>query len=236
VWPDLLLLSPLGTRHQLPIRPDTGYGAWWYDARRWVEHVRAWKPTVGPILRDEHIQRVVSYLELTPVTESAAVPISVQSEDRVVDLEEGLEQMAVIEALLRQMNGRLARLETLVESLNGRVTALADGAGRGVSRTASQPLELPAAIARPLSPQERDAIVAAVNAVRVRGKSRALPSVVGELSILLNENLKETSYRGFGSAGALFRRAEQEGLIAFGALAGPNPTIWLPEEMSSVRA
>lgn len=74
IWPDLLLISPPGVRHFLPLKPDNGYGSWYFDLRRWSAHVRHWKPNVGPILTHDHVARLVAHLQLEPVDSPAAAP------------------------------------------------------------------------------------------------------------------------------------------------------------------
>jgi hypothetical protein len=83
---------------------------------------------------------------------------------------------------------------------------------------------------RDLTEEERDAIVAAVKSARFKGRSPTFPSILIELSLQLGEDLKASSYRGFGTAKGLFQQAVREGLIQFGPMSGPAPTIWLTDE------
>jgi hypothetical protein len=102
VWPDLVLLSPPGTRHQLPLRPDSGYGLWFSDVHRWIEHVIDWKPRVGAALTHDDIQRLVDFLQLTPLSPARI------AETRVVPAES---RITALEQAVLSLQERIARLE-----------------------------------------------------------------------------------------------------------------------------
>ena len=46
VWPDVLILPRHEQRldHRLPVRPTNGFGMWWFDLDRWLNHVETWRP------------------------------------------------------------------------------------------------------------------------------------------------------------------------------------------------
>lgn len=43
VWPDLLLIGFPDIKHQLPLRPTSGYGLWFANIEEWISHVRVWR-------------------------------------------------------------------------------------------------------------------------------------------------------------------------------------------------
>jgi hypothetical protein len=75
VWPDLLLLGYRPeTPPRLPIRPETGYGQWWFDAEDWLRHVVEWFPKIGVPLTGEDLSNLADALHLEVVA-SPARPI-----------------------------------------------------------------------------------------------------------------------------------------------------------------
>jgi hypothetical protein len=68
VWPDLLLLGyRLETPPRLPIRPETGYGQWWFATEEWLRHVEEWFPKIGVPLTGEELASLAEALHLQPV-------------------------------------------------------------------------------------------------------------------------------------------------------------------------
>ncbi len=77
VWPDLLLLGYRPeTPPRLPIRPETGYGQWWFDAEDWLRHVVEWFPKIGVPLTGEDLSNLADALHLEAVA-SPARPVPV---------------------------------------------------------------------------------------------------------------------------------------------------------------
>lgn len=58
LWPDLLILSPPGVIHQLPMGPQSRFGRWWYRADAWLDHVRSWTPKKGIAIRHDDLTRL----------------------------------------------------------------------------------------------------------------------------------------------------------------------------------
>jgi hypothetical protein len=219
VWPDLLILSPPGTTHLLPHRPDNGFGAWYFDLDRWISHLRTWRPRVGPRLTQTHIQRLVDYFQLTPTESTPPYEMPEPAPPAPGESTPNAHQ-------------HVALLAHTVEDLSRRV-AVMEGMLQQTSRllAAAGELALPAREVRPLRPDERAAIENALRQAIAKGYVRSYPSVVKELERILGEDLKATSYHGFGSASALFLQAARDGVIQLGARRGPSPTIWLPDEI-----
>jgi len=67
VWPDLLLLSPGGTQHRLPLAPPSRYGRWWFNVDEWMRHVRGWTPRTGVSLSHQEVRNLIDALRLTEV-------------------------------------------------------------------------------------------------------------------------------------------------------------------------
>jgi hypothetical protein len=67
VWPDLLLLSPPGTIHRLPLAPPSRYGRWWFSMDEWLRHVRGWTPRTGVTLSHPEVANLVEALRLTEI-------------------------------------------------------------------------------------------------------------------------------------------------------------------------
>ena len=106
---------------------------------------------------------------------------------------------------------------------------------RGESRASNVHVE-PAvpAVRRPWTDEEKAAVRDAVTAARLNGKSRALPTILEYMNRALGYNLPETRYNGFGTAKAMFEQAVEDGIVKFGEYRGPNPTVYLPEEVITV--
>lgn len=67
VWPDLLLLSPPGIVHRLPLAPPSRYGRWWFNTDEWLRHVRGWTPRSGVMLTRQEVANLVELLRLTEI-------------------------------------------------------------------------------------------------------------------------------------------------------------------------
>lgn len=74
VWPDLLLLSPPGTTHRLPLAPPSRYGRWWFNVDDWLRHVRGWTPRTGVSLIPQEVANLVEALRLTEIWGGGDVP------------------------------------------------------------------------------------------------------------------------------------------------------------------
>jgi hypothetical protein len=219
VWPDLLILSPPGTSHLLPHRPDNGFGAWYFDLERWIAHLRTWRPRVGPRLTQTHVQRLVNYFQLTPTDSTgpyeSAEPVAPSPTETTVS---ELQPVAVLAQTVADLTRRVAAMESLLQQTSRLLAA------------AGEP-PAPMREVRSLRADERTAIENALRQAIAKGYVRSYPSVVKELERILGEDLKATSYHGFGSASALFQQAARDGIIQLGPRRGPSPTIWLPDEV-----
>jgi len=223
VWPDLLILSPPGTTHALPLRPDSGFGSWFFDLDRWINHLLTWRPRLGPRLGHADIHKLVQHLGVQPGGELPPPPI-VPRANGAEPAPSAPQELARLSQLVDDLALRVAHLEhTLYRTSRMLATgAAAWGAGGPGHR------EL-----RPLSEAEREAITTAVRHAAQKGYVPTYPSVLKELETVLSEDLKSSNYRGYGTASALFQQAALEGVIQLGRKRGPSPTIWLPGEAPS---
>jgi hypothetical protein len=64
VWPNLLLLSPYGVQHRLPLGPTNKYGRWFYDVASWIQHISAWNSRMGIILTPRDAENLADALQL----------------------------------------------------------------------------------------------------------------------------------------------------------------------------
>jgi hypothetical protein len=74
VWPDLLLLSPQGITHRLPLAPPSRYGRWWFDVDDWIHHVADWTPRTGVPLSDREVENLADALRLTEIWSGGDAP------------------------------------------------------------------------------------------------------------------------------------------------------------------
>lgn len=83
VWPDLLLLSPAGMTHRLPLAPPSRYGRWWFNVDDWLRHVRGWTPRTGVALTHQEVANLVESLRLTELWAGGDVPDAMPAPDSV---------------------------------------------------------------------------------------------------------------------------------------------------------
>ncbi|MGH2352699.1 MAG: hypothetical protein ACRDI2_02640 [Chloroflexota bacterium] len=116
VWPDLLILgSSEVTRPQLPLRPETGFGQWWFNTEDWLGHVLEWFPKVGVALTASELSRLAEALRLPPLDEPAPLPARPSIEDL---------PLRDVVSWLQTLEHRVSELEAGNRSLNSKVEAL----------------------------------------------------------------------------------------------------------------
>jgi hypothetical protein len=111
-WPIVLILSPPGVQHLLPLRPTSRYGAWVYDLDRWLSMLQSWRPRKGVGLSSADMTKLVTSLGLQEVHRGP--------EDETY--EPSMEAMpgdAPVQfmAWLQEMNARVMELSERVERL-----------------------------------------------------------------------------------------------------------------------
>lgn len=224
VWPDLVLLSPSDIGHRLPIGPPSRYGRWWYTLEDWLRHVLTWKPRSGISLTPRELTNLGEALGLERVT---APPVRFN-----VSTARAPDDLLSFITWLRSLEERLSRLEALVEASSIATGGAehapdrwgAEGAGPSPARAAVPHVR------RPLTDEERTALLDALAELRQRGRSRALPTVIDVLNFKLGYRLQDTNYNGFGSARIMFDQARTDRVIKFGGYSGPNPLVYAEDE------
>lgn len=235
VWPDLLLLSPEGVMHQLPLRPRTGYGLWYTRLDPWLAHVQAWTSRAEVRLSPAELTALAALLGLQKV--QSAPQLTPSRNDSLTPL--GAELVAFAQ--------RLTALEQRLAAFEGRSLAPATAAPqpRPVDATTA-PVRQSGATLLPFRPPTRSAPastartmptadraltdperLALVTALTSLTAPAVVPAVVDAMNGVLGYCLKERAYNGFGSATALLARARAEGLVTDGPPHGTQATVAL---------
>lgn len=103
IWPDLLILSPQGTNHQLPLQPPNNFGKFIFTLNDCLRHITTWKSrqlSLVPLV-DEELLRLAEALGL----------------ERIWPLAEPQDHHSLF-ARIHHLEERMRRLEA---ALNGRV-------------------------------------------------------------------------------------------------------------------
>jgi hypothetical protein len=116
VWPDLLLLSPPGVIHRLPLAPPSRYGRWWFNMDEWLRHVRGWTPRSGVTLYPREVANLVEALRLTEIWSGGG------AETHVAQYAESApsSEPANFVGWLQTLEQRIARLEHELAALRRR--------------------------------------------------------------------------------------------------------------------
>lgn len=75
IWPDLLLLSPPGIVHKLPLKPQSGYGMWLFSIPKWIEQIRSWRPRHGVVLTSQDLHNLAHALDLQCLDIDVSAPL-----------------------------------------------------------------------------------------------------------------------------------------------------------------
>ena len=100
IWPDLLILSPQGTNHQLPLQPPNNFGKFLFTLNDCLRHVTTWKSrqlSLVPLV-DEELFRLAEALGLEQIWPLAEM----QTHDTLV-------------ARIHQLEERMRRLEAALD-------------------------------------------------------------------------------------------------------------------------
>ena len=134
VWPDLLLLGYRPeTPPRLPIRPETGYGQWWFVSEEWLRHVEEWFPKIGVPLTGEELAGLADALHLQPLA-SPPRPVTRTNGTAVAPPATG-DVATILSGFLGLVNGLVQRVDTLEErtaSLERRLAGLDSRPDSGV--------------------------------------------------------------------------------------------------------
>jgi hypothetical protein len=217
VWPDLLILSPAGAVHQLPLGPSSRYGRWLFSVSEWLAQIRTWDPKTGIRLNGAQLAALAEVLGLEYVWPKNGVQVPAHAAT-------GRAAMDFV-AWLQQLEGRIMQIEQ-------RLNRLLFEAEQRSSATLLPPTPMALAefVRRPWTDEEKQALKAAITDIRQQGRSRALPAILEMMNMHLGYRLQDTQYNGFLSARAMFEQARSEGLIHYGLPSGPNPTVFMADE------
>ncbi|MBI4236360.1 MAG: hypothetical protein HY688_03275 [Chloroflexi bacterium] len=106
-WPDLLIISPPGIVHQLPLQNPTKFGYWFVDVSAWTRHLVDWQQRRGIGLTERDLQSLADLLRLQLVWEDEPV--------RAQPLPEGIpssaDSLMALVTWARSVEERLRRLE-----------------------------------------------------------------------------------------------------------------------------
>lgn len=230
VWPDVLLLGPPDLRHQLPLKPSSGFGLWLYSTDSWKQQLMSWRPKPGIVLTEQELDDLGRAFNLEQLpSEPQPVPLEYPAlSSPLVPLAEWMGQyedrLSRMEMSIRSIESQLSSLFDVVNSLRR------DLAVEGTSPRETRPMVR--AVVRPLSAEESNALVAAVEALAQSGRNRTFPSVLSEIGRFLPYQLKDTNYNQFGTAKAFFEQAAADGIIRLEGIDSLHPTVWLPHEIT----
>lgn len=225
VWPDVLILPRRDQviEHRLPVRPTNGFGMWWFDLDRWLQHVTTWRPNQRDRTRrfsERELLRLAELLDTHEIHRGEA-----SAPETVRHIGSGHHDL---EASFNPMISYLRRLESQITELRQRVSELE---ARGVpaesfEHTATHaPIEIvvqespetPQNGASSVLPREHAAIVVGTaRAFAMAGRRAVFPAVLKDVERQLGVSLKQSHYQGFGSARAYFDQARDQGLIEYG--------------------
>jgi hypothetical protein len=112
-WPIVLILSPPGVEHLLPLRPTSRYGAWVYDLERWLSMLQSWRPRKGVGLSSADMAKLVAALGLEEVHRGPDEEIDYEPSEGIMQGDPASQFMA----WLHEMNARVQELSERVERL-----------------------------------------------------------------------------------------------------------------------
>ncbi|MGH2548098.1 MAG: hypothetical protein ACRDHN_01830 [Thermomicrobiales bacterium] len=237
VWPDVLILPRRDQviEHRLPVRPTNGFGMWWFELDRWLQHVTTWRPNQRDRTRRFSERELVRLAELLDTHEIHRGEATVPEAPRQV-----ANGHHDLEASFNPMLAYLRRLESQIAELRQRVSHLE---ARGIP---AEPLD--AVVPHPsieivvqdapdvgrvgsaaLLPREHAAIVSGTaRAFAMSGRRAVFPAVLKDVERQLGVSLKQSQYQGFGSARAYFDQAREQRLIEYGPLDESGAPTILP--------
>lgn len=236
-WPALLILSPDGIEHRLPSKGEGSFGSYYFDLDSWVHSIAWWRPNQGMRLTNADLRNIVELLQMIEIQS----PESASGTDVIAQTAQHKARTAAT-----AMNGNaphpsfdenspgLEWIEGLTRwavALEQRVSELERGIKPPLPRM------VPPSRMRALTPAEADVLVKSLTAERTERPTRVcdFPTLLNRINDQLTSRLKDQvidgrGYAGFGSARAYFDQAVTQGLMQYGPLSGPAPSIYLADE------
>jgi hypothetical protein len=144
VWPDLLVIGyRQETPPRLPIRPETGYGQWWFTTEDWLRHVEEWFPKIGVPLTGEELAGLADALHLQPLASPSRPVIRPSgpngSSGTGVTTPSTGDVATILSGFLGLVNGLVQRVDTLEERTASLERRLAGLEPRAVEPRAVEP-------------------------------------------------------------------------------------------------
>jgi hypothetical protein len=222
VWPDVLILPRREQRldHRLPVRPTNGFGMWWFDLERWLNHVETWRPNQRERTRrytESELVRLAHLLDTHEVHDgrkdaSPPVPLAIASPPPIAPFEPVAAYFRALEEQVSALTTRVAQLEVIVDQLE---LEFPDDQDRNGHRETPVATPEPARSPGP-PPDQAEALAEIARGYAEAGKRAVFPAVLKDLERRLGVSLKQSNYNGMGSARAWFDQALEHGIIRYG--------------------
>jgi len=244
VWPDVLILPRRQQRldHRLPVRPTNGFGMWWFDLDRWLNHVETWRPNQKDRTRrytESELLRLAGLLDTHEVHDGRTdatppTPFAIAPPTPLAPFEPVANYFKALEEQVAALTTRLAQLEVIVDQLELAFPEHSPDAERNGHRDPAPPESNGSQI---ISADQASALGEIARGYADSGKRAVFPAVLKELERRLGVNLKQSNYDGVGSARAWFDQAQEQGIIRFGPEDESGaPTILPVEDAAPDRA
>ncbi|MCA9877705.1 MAG: hypothetical protein KC442_07985 [Thermomicrobiales bacterium] len=259
-WPMLLILSPPGVEHRLPLYPQSRYGSYHFDLGSWLNKLLAWKSREGVKMTASEVGDLARILNLQAHVPSANAangqvgklapgPFGA-AESSAAEAPQAFSAPPPVTAVAPERpepgyrprppaeldTSWVAGLTQWVASVEARLARLEEQPVRRTSEPRPARPETPV-VQRPLTDEERELVTAALNNLRESGRNRDFPNFFKEVQAIIGEPMRERGYHGFGTARRFLDQAVADGIIVYGPLDNNRvPTLRFPDEVGSLRA
>ncbi|MCC6703849.1 MAG: hypothetical protein IT334_03165 [Thermomicrobiales bacterium] len=250
VWPDVLILPRREQRldHRLPVRPTNGFGMWWFDLERWLNHVETWRPNQRDRTRrytESELVRLAALLDTHEVHDgrkdgTPPAPVAIAPPHPIASFEPVAAYFRALEDQVASLTSRVAQLEVLVDQLE---MAFPDQSpdpernGNGDRNGTREPAPAEPVRTNGAPVDHAQALIEIARGYAEANKRAVFPAVLKDLERRLGVSLKQSNYDGLGSARAWFDQAVERGIIRYGPEDESGaPTILPGDEEPSDRA
>ena len=229
VWPDVLILPRHEQRldHRLPVRPTNGFGMWWFDLDRWLNHVETWRPNQLDRTRrytESELLRLAGLLDTHEVHDGRkdkvpAAPVAVTPAPALSSFEPVASYFRSLEERVAALTSRVAQLEIIVDQFELAFPDQSPDADRNGHGPRNGSRETPVVEARTTGSVPSDyaeALAEIAHGYADAGKRAVFPAVLKDLERRLGVSLKQSNYGGLGGARAWFDQAVEHGIIRYG--------------------
>jgi hypothetical protein len=231
VWPDVLMLPRREQRldHRLPVRPTNGFGMWWFDLERWLNHVETWRPNQRDRTRKYSEAELLRLSELFDTHEvhdgrkdkTPQAPVAIAPPPPIAPFEPVAAYFKALEDQVAALTTRVAQLEVVVDQLELAFPEQAPDAERPVNGNGDRNGQAMTIVAEParevaVPDDHADALIEIARGYADAGKRAVFPAVLKDLERRLGVSLKQSNYDGLGGARAWFDQAVERGIIRYG--------------------